>query len=78
MGTNQTKCRVILCFSIQLNEQVSDLKIQLEHLADQRDTALLQLADVQLELEKSQKGLINLQNVLQHFQQGFFLVAFTK
>lgn len=39
-------------------------------MADQRDTAILQLADLQSELERSQKSLASLQSVLQHFQQG--------
>lgn len=60
----------VLFFSERLQSEISDLRIQLEVVASQRDNALLQLADRQDEAEKANRSLLNLQQVLQHFQQG--------
>ena len=54
------------------SRQVESLQIQLHAIADQRDNALLQLANAQETIASYASSLTNLQMVLEQFQAGKF------
>lgn len=61
--------RALYCRS-DASRQVENLQIQLHAIANQRDNALLQLANAQETITSYANSLTNLQMVLEQFQAG--------
>lgn len=62
-----------LTLSYQTQQLMSQIQTQLEGVTAERDQAWSELSRVREEAEQNATALQNLQNVLEHFQRGYYL-----